>query len=62
MKIRGCNKVEDGILLFVSIFFVLVLGVRMSSIDHDFVGFFLLLFQGTLQVFCSWGMLERGAL
>jgi hypothetical protein len=29
------------------------------------VGFFLLLlllFQGTLQVFCSWGMLERGAL
>ena len=44
----------------------MVLGVRMSSIDHDFVGFFLLLlllmFQGTLQVFCSWGMLERGAL
>lgn len=34
---------EDGILLFVSFFFVLVLGVRLSSIDHDFVGFFFII-------------------
>jgi len=36
--------VEDGILLFVSFFFfVLVLGVRMSSIDHDLWGFFFII-------------------